>query len=238
MNLHVIIASHLNLYRIITIIDCIQSISECVKYAELYMINCYISYSYEDFIYSKLEQLENILKSNKNLNIILYRHKQKKLQFEHIKYILEQNSFNDNDWIMFSDDDDISVQTRITTFFYCLNNYNFDVFRSNMLLIERDTIIKKPYTYFNLLKHQHLKNTLADFATTIVKIKILKEFFDFYKDFYKDEFDLVTDCIFSNFIENYKVYKSEEYLYIVRTRMYTSQEKFLELYSNENLTLQ
>jgi hypothetical protein len=228
MSLHVIIASHLDLYRIITIKECIESISDCVEYANLDMINCYISYSYEDFIYSELDSLEKTLQTHKNLMVIFYRHKQKKLQFEHIQHIMEINTFDKNDWIMFSDDDDISIKTRIKLFLFYLNLNDFDVFRSNMILIERDKIIKKPYTLLNLLNYQYYKRPVPDFATIIVKIEILKEFFDFYKN----EFTLYTDCAFSDFIDKYKVYTSKEYLYVARTRMFTTEEKFLELYTN------
>jgi len=123
MNLHVFIASHLDLYRINTIKECIESISDCVEYANLDMINCYISYSYEDFIYLKLDELEKTLKKHKNLDITFYRHNERKLQFEHFCYILNVNTFDGNDWIMFSDDDDISVQTRIKRFKFYYDIY-------------------------------------------------------------------------------------------------------------------
>lgn len=226
--LHVIIASHLNLYRIITIKDCVESISDCVKYANLDMINCYISYSYEDFIYSELDELENVLNSYQNLNITFYRHDKRKFQFEHIQHIMNSNKFDDDDWIMFSDDDDISIKKRIKLFLFYLNSNDFDVFRSNMISIERDKIIKKPYTLLNLLKYQYLTSKLSDFATTITKVKIIKLFFNYYKE----DFNLYTDCAFSNFLCIYKVYTSKEYLYVVRTRMFTTEDKFLELYTN------
>jgi len=103
-----------------------------------------------------------------------------------------------------------------------------------MILIERDKIIKKPYVLLNLLKNQYFKRPSPDFATIIVKIEIFKDFFNFYKE----EFTLYTDCVFSCFIDKYKVYTSKEYLYVARTRMFTTEEKFLELYLNSMLTTQ
>jgi len=222
---NVFIASHLDLYRLYTIQDTVSSISDCVEYAKFPKINCYISYSYEDFIYDKLDKLESILNSNSNLKIIFYRHKQKNLQFEHFYHILNVNTFNDNDWIMFSDDDDISINTRIDTFFDYYKNYNFNVFQSNMILIERDQNIIKPYTIENLEKNKYILRRTPDFATTIVKIKILKDFFDAYKE----KFGLYTDCAFTSYIQNKKLIITEEILYIARTRMFTTEEKFLEL---------
>lgn len=235
MNLHIFVASHLNKYRYQTIQDAIYSISDCVKYALIPYCNCYISYSYEDFIYSKLDELEYILNLNTNLRIIFYRHKQKKLQFEHFHHILNVNTFDDNDWIMFSDDDDISVNTRIKKFKFYHGKYSFDIFRSQMLIIERNVIIEKPYSIFNLMKYQYLESEISDFATTIVKIKILKEFFDFYTDKLKDEFTLYTDCAFSLFINDKNLFITEEILYVVRSRLFTTEDKFLELYSTSTL---
>ena len=97
-----------------------------------------------------------------------------------------------------------------------------------MILIERDKIIKKPYTLLNLLKYQHVTTKISDFATTIAKVKIINNFFDINKD----KFTLYTDCVFSTFIRQKKLFITTDMLYMVRTRYFTTEEKFLELYTN------
>jgi hypothetical protein len=103
-----------------------------------------------------------------------------------------------------------------------------------MLMIERDKIIKKPYALLNLLKNQHSTSELSDFATTIIKVKIINKFFDNYKE----DFNLYSDCVFSAFVRQKKLFITKDILYVVRTRMFTTEEKFLELYTNSPLTSQ
>lgn len=223
------IASHLTKYRMITIKQAINSIDECVEKAKSNLINVYLSYSYEEVIYNELDQLEIELRKNKNVNIIFYRHNQKKLQFEHFKYIIDINTFDEDEWVMFLDDDDICVNSRIKRFLSYQRKYNdINVFGSYIIRIERSNIIKNPYSLLNLIKiPESAKHEITDFATIFVKIKIIKEFFNIYNEPY----NFYTDCFFSVFVRQKNYYLINEYLYMVRTRMFTTEEQFIDLYN-------
>jgi hypothetical protein len=222
MSIHVVIASHLTDYRYYTIKQCVSSVDDCVKYVKLSKINVYISYSYDNHLKDKLDDLDKILMSHKNINVIIYRHHENQIQFKHIDYIISKNNFDLDDWIMFQDDDDLSNVTRLHTFFKCLH-YNFDVFKSYIINFERDTILTYPYGDINNLLHKSYIDQ-TDFATTITTVRIIKEFMEMCETWTN-----YTDVAFTIFTYNKKTYISEDYLYFRRTRMYTTDERFNEL---------
>ena len=251
IKLSVIIASHLSLYRYYTIQECITSISDCIEYFKykqninkildnknkkninniLYnKIDVYISYSYDNNLISMLDELDKILQSQNNINVIIYRHHNKKYQFEHIKYILDNNNFDNDDWIMFQDDDDISIENRISEFIRYTKILNFDVFRSMILTFNRNEKLLYPYGSINsILKLKLLINKNSDFATTITKIKIIKEFFT--KNII---YNLYTDVHFTFFIKSKNVFTINSYLYLVRCRGYITDEDAIEILKIKN----
>ena len=226
MSIHVIIPSHITDYRYYTIKECVSSINDCVKYAKYTnntKLNVFISYSYDNHLKDKLDNLDKILQSHDNINVIIYRHDEQKIQFKHIEYIIDNNNFDLDDWIMFQDDDDLSNIKRIDTFLKCIIFNDFDVFKSYMIYFERNIKLSYPYGDMNsLIKHTliHYIDT-TDFATTITKVRVIKEFIE------KCElWDNYTDIAFTTFTYNKKTYICDDYLYFRRTRMYTTDQEF------------
>jgi hypothetical protein len=177
MNINVIIASHLDKYRYYTIKQCFSSINDCIKYAGLHNINVYLSYSYNEEIEDKIEVLEEYLRSFEYIIPIIYKHKENKIQFRHIEYIINNNNFDDNDWIMFHDDDDISMVNRLSEFIKLIKLYNYiEYFESYMIAFDRSIVLHYPYgDFYNKDDHFVLQDR-SDFATIITKVKIIRDF--------------------------------------------------------------
>ena len=101
-----------------------------------------------------------------NTDIKTYPQKESLSQFQHIKFILDNNFFGEDDWVMFHDDDDISLINRITVF--RKNCSDCDVFRAKLV---------RPYTA-NIYESYKLPSEF-DFGCMFSKVKVLREFFLF-----------------------------------------------------------
>lgn len=236
MKLNCFICSHLSHYRYITIKQALSSLD-----SNMYNLNVYISFSYnEDITQEMIDKLINDSKFFKYLNITWHQQNKQMFQFEHLKYIIDNNNINDNEWIMFQDDDDLSMNNRINKFIECYScafkqihvlkencNNSFDYYDSIGLVIERtDQITEKINN--NILS----KDYKRDFATKIVKYNLITNFFNTYKD--KIKYERTTDCMFTIYLNNYKCFNDDNITYIIRSRMFSTDEQFIELYNKVN----
>lgn len=243
--MYVFIASHITPYRLTTLPQAIQSVIDAIKKAQSFNIlpqinnifSIYISYSYEDAIcIEKINKLETMIKeyiitNSKNISINFYRHSYRLLQFEHFRNIIyneqNKNSFKLNDWIMFQDDDDLSLDDRIITFLRQLyKNYNMISFVSEMYRFERLMVIPKmPYSNKDNYKdNQMIYKCPADFATTFVQVKNLKTFLES-----NTHWDNYTDCSFKAYLQSLgNQFYHRELLYVVRMRSFSTDEEYLE----------
>jgi len=242
--MYVLIASHITPYRLTTLPQAIQSVIDTIKHSQSCIsltqnndiFSIHISYSYQDTIsIEKINELETIIKeyvitNSKNISINFYRNSQRLLQFEHFKNIIyneqNKNSFRLNDWIMFQDDDDFSLVTRIRTFLKQLYiNYNMISFVSSTYRFERLMVIPKmPYgNVSNYKDNQMIYECPADFATTFVQVKNLKTFLES-----NTHWDNYTDCSFTAFLHNLgkQIYYNEP-LYVIRMRSFYTDEEYL-----------
>jgi hypothetical protein len=242
------IASHITPYRYITIKKAINSINDMVQFEsnENYKMELYVSFSYDETITD--EMIDTLIDTSntecKHLNIFWYKHDIKKFQFEHIKHIVDNNKFTFDTWIMFQDDDDISMKNRLKNFIdsKCYL-YDYSSYSSFGVISER-TYTLNPSQYNEIeLYNNDIYNTTdtfqnkefksislkRDFATKIVNYIILYKFF---KE-QNIEYNRTTDVHFSVYINGfYKEYYDNKINYIINLRLSTD-EQYIELYNNK-----
>lgn len=223
----VFMASHLTPYRLFTAKQAIQSVADAaiVEVQHVGILKVYWSYSYENEIVSKLEEFETICKETcaQSLSITFYRHNERRSQFEHLEYIFHRA--NDVDWIMFQDDDDISMVNRLTLFFSVVKQTTVSVI-SNTYRFERgSTIPKPPYgSHANFYNRKKVSISRSDFATGFVRTNVLESFLRSRKERSK-----YTDCLFSEHLQilgNQVII--DEPVYAIRQRLWTTDEEFFK----------
>lgn len=242
------IASHITPYRYITIKKAIKSINNMAQFEsnDNYKMDLYISFSYDETITS--EMIDTLIEESNincyNLNIIWYKHDTKKFQFEHIKYIIDNNNFTFDTWIMFQDDDDTSMKNRLKHFIDSkCHLYAYGSYSSFGVICERsDLLTNSQYNEIELYnndiynttedyQNKELKSITIkrDFATKIVNYIILYTFF-------KQEnilYNRYTDTLFSAFIQSqYKEYNDNKINYIINIRLSTDEE-YIKLYNHK-----
>lgn len=224
MKLNCFICSHLSQYRYITIKQALSSLNN-----NNYNLNVYISFSYnKDITQEMIDKLIDESNSFKYLNIKWHQQNKQMFQFEHLKYIIDNNIIDDDEWIIFQDDDDLSMNNRIQIF---IDHYNsafncFDYYDSFGSIVERTEQLTEIINY-NIQRTCHKR----DFATKIVKYNLITNFFNEHKNEIK--YEITTDCFFSAYLSNYKCYFDDNITYIIRSRMFSIDEEFIELYLKE-----
>lgn len=147
-------------FRVYTIRLALMSIDIAAKQANE-TVCVHISYNKSGgYGFTQLDVLGNLI-------VKAYQQKTSMTQFQHIKFIVDNNDFADDDWVMFHDDDDISLPDRITLFRKNCNDC--DVFGTKM--------VHTPIHELQI-KNSHLQPSF-DFGPMFSKIKVLREFFSF-----------------------------------------------------------
>lgn len=165
-------ASHINSYeRINYLLFMINSILEQKMKTPLYL-----SISYIKEVEPHIKILDYKYKNNKLIKIFI--HEEKKSQFEHYNFLLQQidNLFLNNTWCLFTDDDDYNHPNRSLEYYKILNSKIITkdihyIFNQHTLKIDDLNI-----NNFNLNKYQQKGSISCEYIVFCLKLSFLKKF--------------------------------------------------------------
>lgn len=176
MSIRILIASHLEPWRVSTLKRAIESI-DCQS-------NIFLSYSVHSDV--RLSALDGLVKLLNDKNIKNSFHSSQKSQFEHISYLCDTYKFENSDYIFFLDDDDFYHPAKI--------NEQIKFMKENN------------YSWCNCLMKSIKCNTeKVDFAGLCVEFHILKKFLSTNKDVLNNKLcDMIFRIFIEQNPHNYK----------------------------------